>query len=315
MIHVGRRSGVAEKDLEQQVLDTIIYYGKNGISKKALLEIVKADQSTIYRITKKLALEDKIKIMRRGQRTTYYINTDNVYIDSSIGASIINRKYVANIIGEKGIVLATNYQAYPEFIDYATYTNYFQPKFTKESKVEEALFEISNQIGAYVTYLFIQLSDPHNEIIFPYSSKRNVNNPINRSEFVDEWLRNAISTGLAEMLRKFWFKFLNNVSLKEKANIIKAKPFWTYEVDKDSVRRLSGAHSRLYPRVNHELNEIMNNLPHSIKSHKEFLDELHQYFDGQEKCKHQWSEPEKSPHGIWYRKCPLCNLVQPRSLT
>ena len=42
MIHVGRRSGVAEKDLEQQVLDTIIYYGKNGISKKALLEIVKS---------------------------------------------------------------------------------------------------------------------------------------------------------------------------------------------------------------------------------------------------------------------------------
>ena len=307
MIHVGRRSGVAEKDLEQQILDTIIYHGKNGISKKVLLENVPANQSTIYRITKKLALKDKIKIMRRGQRTTYYINTDNVYIDSSIGASIVNRKYVANIIGEKRIVLAKNYQTYPEFIDYTTYLNYFQPKFTKESKFEEALFEISNQIGAYITYLFIQLSDPRNEIIFPYSSKRNVNNPINRSEFVDEWLRNAISTGLAEMLRKFWFKFLNNVSLKEKATIIKAKPFWTYELDKNSVRRLSGAYSRLYPRMNHELNEIMSNLPHSIKSHKEFISEMEEFYNQQENCEHEWGKPSKKIH---VKQCVKCKYIQ-----
>jgi hypothetical protein len=40
MMHVGRRSGVAEKDLEQQTLDTIVYYGKNGVPKGFVLVIL-----------------------------------------------------------------------------------------------------------------------------------------------------------------------------------------------------------------------------------------------------------------------------------
>jgi hypothetical protein len=308
MIHVGRRSGVAEKDLEQEILDTIIYYGKSGIPKKVLLEIVKADQSTIYRITRKLELEDKIKTVRQGQRTTYYMNTDNVYIDSTIGASIVNRKYVANIIGQKGIVLANNYQAYPEHIDYATYTKYFQPKFSKESKFEEALFEFSNQIGAYITYLFILLSDPRNEIIFPYSHKKgNVNNLMNRSELIDEWLRNAISSGLSGMLTKFWFKFLKNVGLKEKAVVVNARPFWNYELDKDSIKILLAAFSRLYPRINHELNGIFDNLPRSIESRKEFVSELEEWYKQQESCEHEWGKPNKKSH---VKQCVKCKYVQ-----
>lgn len=156
---------------------------------------------------------------------------------------------MANIIGEKEIVLAKNYQAYPEFTNYTTYLNYFQPIFTKESKFEEALFEFSNQIGAFITYLFIQLSDPQNEIIFPYSHKKgNVNNLMSRSELIDEWLRNAISSGLSGMLTKFWFKFLENVDLKENAVVVNARPFWNYELDKDSIKALLPAFSRLYPR-------------------------------------------------------------------
>jgi hypothetical protein len=75
------------------------------------------------------------------------------------------------------------------YIDYTTYSKYFQPKFSKESKLEEALFEFSNQIGAYITYLFILLSDPKNEIIFPSSpNKGNVNSLIGLVWNADKFL-------------------------------------------------------------------------------------------------------------------------------
>jgi hypothetical protein len=144
-------------------------------------------------------------------------------------------------------------------------------------------------------------------MIFHYSSKRNVNNSINKSELIDEWLRNAISSGLSVMLTKFWFKFLNNVGLKDKAVVGNARPFWNYELDKDSIQRLLAAFSRLYPRINHELNEILDNLPQSIKLHKEFVSELEEWYKQQESCEHEWGKPKKKSH---VKQCVKCKHVQ-----
>jgi hypothetical protein len=89
------------------------------------------------------------------------------------------------------------------------------------------------------------------------------------------------------MLTNFWFKFLKNVGLKENAVVVNARPFWNYELDKDSIIGLLAAFSRLYPKINHELNGILNNLPHSIKSRKEFVSELEEWYKQQESCEHE----------------------------
>jgi hypothetical protein len=124
---------------------------------------------------------------------------------------------------------------------------------------------------------------------------------------MDDWLRNAISSGLPGMLTKFWVKFLNNANLRKNALIISARPFWNYELDEDSIQRLLAAFSKLYPRINHELNEILDNLPRSIKSHKEFISEIEELNEQQENCEHEWGKPSKKIH---VKQCIKCKCIQ-----
>jgi hypothetical protein len=208
-------------------------------------------------------------------------------------------------MGEKGIVLANNYQEYPKFIDYTTYLNYFEPKFTAESKLEEIIFEFSNQVGGYITYLYLQLMNPDNKIIFHSRSQKEYN----KSDVIMEWISNAISSGLPEMFTKFRNKSLK--FLHSHAKIIKSTPLWVYEFDKETNTKLSTAFDRLYPRINHGLEDIMNDLPHAASSHKQFLRELDKRSKKQETCNHKWSKPIISRHGLHLRTCSKCELTEP----
>ena len=87
----GRRSFL-KSDVKDLILSIIITRGgKDGISKKDLLLNTSEhlDQSTIYRITKVLKQEDRIKIIRKGQRTKYVANKATIEVNAALGGRIL----------------------------------------------------------------------------------------------------------------------------------------------------------------------------------------------------------------------------------
>ena len=72
------------KDAEEQIKDVLSANPEKEVSKKALLDATTLEQSTIYRATLRLQAKNEIKIIRRGQITSYMI-IDPVKIDVAIG--------------------------------------------------------------------------------------------------------------------------------------------------------------------------------------------------------------------------------------
>jgi hypothetical protein len=272
------------------ILAEIVMAGREGIHQKDLLPKVGLDRTNVYRLTKRLALEKKIRIIFEGKMTRY-IATHRADIDDKIAANIVGRKFVSKVIGESNYALPKNQIVYRfltdekgrpsdkmENADFTSYHKYIEPKFTQKSELERSLYEFANQVGAYITFLFIQFMNPNNRLV-PFLHPNNSNTQKGRKDkgdIVMDWINNSISSVLPLMLSRFGVKCLERGHHFDRGNysIVQGNNLWVWELDKKTLSKLSVAFRELYPRIDYELKGIMDNLPHSVKIQKDFLDDL-----------------------------------------
>jgi hypothetical protein len=247
----GRRSFL-KSDVKDLILSIIITLGgKDGISKKDLLlntsELL--DQSTIYRITKVLEQENKIKIIRKGQRTKYVAKKASIEVNAALGGRILIS------------------QASKLFVHHSSHHTVLK-NFTKKDYVEATLDEFSNVMGALITFVFIHGMNPENKLLVAYDE-------VEQKRLVKEWLNSALSPYLTS--RMFWqFRLLLYRTLSSHHHIPKGfestidftlkKPL----VDKAIAKKLISAFERLYPTISKNLDDIMNSLSKKIQLEKEF---------------------------------------------
>ena len=163
MGHGGRPSSIRDTP-KQIIFDEIILSGNQGVAKKDLLQRVHpVNQSTVYRDTKILEENGLIKIVRKGQRTKY-VAISNPRRNLALGAYLLGQNFVRDysLLGNNGIVLCDHAQTDPRYIDFSSYRQFFEPKFPGDSALEKTMFEFSNQIGAFITYIFIQAMSTDN---------------------------------------------------------------------------------------------------------------------------------------------------------
>jgi hypothetical protein len=325
---MGRPSSLIES-AEQIILNTIVLAGKEGIAKKDLLQkVFPLDQSTVYRISKKLKEQGLIKIIRYGQRTRYFaVNSSRRNV--GLGAYLLGNRFVGNysLLGKEGLVLSDHVQEYPKFIDFATYRQFFEPKFNTNSSLEKTVFEYSNQVGAFVTYLFIHAMNAENInalLLLQKDLKKKKEKSIveskNHMRFVtEEWIRNSICSNIIQMLWKFNHMIrpygyipdiLSDEGLKER------KQLGPYLLEKKSITELLNAFSHVYPRLYHELESLRTGLSEEVTSYKEFEQTIHEKIDIQNKCSHEFSRPrvlairDDNRRKIMIKRCIKCGYKE-----
>ena len=313
---MGRRSYLIES-AEEIILNTIILAGKEGISKKDLLQIVYSlDQSTVYRNTEKLEKKSLIKIIRKGQRTKY-IALNNSRRNVGLGAYLLGKRFVGDysLLGKEGLVLSKYVQEYPTSIDFTTYTRFIEPKFNTNAALEKTIFEYSNQVGAFITYLFIHAMNAENinALLLLQNGLRKDTQSENQMRFVtEEWIRNSICSNVIQMLWKFSrmikpYGYIPDILTEE--GLKKRKHLGPYLLEEKYTTELLKAFSHIYPRLYHELETLRIALPKGIRSYKEFEQSIQDKIDRQNKCDHEFDRPkvrDDNRRKIMVKSCSKC---------
>jgi DNA-binding transcriptional ArsR family regulator len=288
MRHVGRPPSSWDTP-EQIIFDEIILSGNQGISKKDLLQrIHPVNQSTVYRDTKSLEEDGLIKIVRKGQRTRYFA-ISSPRKNLALGAYLLGRNFVGDysLLGNSGIVLCDHAQTDPQYIDFSSYRQFFEPKFPRDSALEKIMFEFSNQIGAFITYIFIQAMSGDNIKMLQLldeqqGSKRREAKKIARKErkgrfTTEEWIKNSVCSNLVHMLWRFNHMLkplIRAPDVQTKRGVNKRKKLGPYQLEKKTIDELLEAFDHVYPYLNHELERLRNSLSTRIKAYQPIKDEI-----------------------------------------
>ena len=158
---------------------------------------------------------------------------------------------------------------------------FFEPKFPSNSTLEKTLFEFSNQIGAFITYIFIQAisSNNINKLQLSYKqkgSKKMEAKRMTRKEkhgrfITEEWIKNSICSNLVHMLWRFnhMLKPLVRIpDIQTKEGVKTRKKLGPYQLEKETIDELLEAYGNVYPYLSHELERLRDSLPPRIKSYQ-----------------------------------------------
>jgi hypothetical protein len=269
---MARSSGLSD-NITQKIVNVIYSRGKEGISKKEVLQkLYPVDQSTVWLITKNLEAKGIIKIIRQGQRATYFA-VDGFSRNVGLCAYLLGSSFIGDytLLGKKGLVL-----------DYPA---------TVKSPFEKTIFEYSNQIGAFITYLFIHALNEDN-INALLSLQRELKGKDKKDKnsiklVTEEWIRNSICFDVMHMFWKF------NHMLKSLALTRQGKKGKEQLLERKSINELLKAFSRVYPKLYDELELLRTDLEQHIILHKNRVQTAQEELDKQNTCSHEFTPPKE----------------------
>jgi predicted transcriptional regulator len=292
---------------EQKLLEIIRLYTvkEGGISQKKLLKEMNLDRKNVMPSIDNLIRKGLVK--KQGYHAKY-ISTEKSYDDPMLYAYFFADLFRRDVL-KKDILVTTrrrveNTLVSPAYCtDFTIYRHYFEPKFTEKDKLEHALFEFSNKIGAFVTYVLIQAMDPDT-----YSN--NLKSAQEQDRFVMEWVHKAVLRALPFIIWQFRdsiHKGINQYPRNYHEHVRYMDQAPKFIISREINDRLTGSFARIYPLITFEFQRIFQNLSSEIDGYKLQIEELKQKRKEQEKCEHQFGKPVISIYGLYARQCVKCN--------
>lgn len=309
---MGRYSDLY-KDAEEQIKDILSANPGREVSKKDLLNLTTLDQSSVYRATLKLKAKKEIKVIRKGQRTSYII-IDPIKLDIVLGATLFGKSSIQKLLNFRVPIITddVHYKLTKESEDnkdlvtvFNKNTKFFEHKFIKGiDDIEKFLFEFSNRVGAFLVYTILTSMHPNNELF----KKVNVNK---RDKIVTEWINSSISSIVLDMIKHYFneeaYKSLKKypIGYEEKLKFMNKKSKYTFE--KENAKLLMNGFARLYPSVFERLEDIRMNLINAINSNQIFEKEVIEKWNN---CNHEFvGEPKNTLYG-YGKICKKCNYFK-----
>jgi Winged helix-turn-helix DNA-binding len=273
------------KSVEGKILKLIILNGIYGISHKDLADTVGLDRKNLRRYTKRLMKRNLIT--RASGKQGKYFPIADVYQDATLGANFFSEISMSKILPVENYTVPNDYDS--------TYSKYFHPKFTEESGLARTLFEFSNKIGAFITYILIQAMNPKNEHTINSKEK-----DIDKDALVQEWIEIAISSiirflpqqfkdsiGCDLVVNSFFPLDLDRKKIEDRiADYILKRP--QFHLNDNFVYELSQAFKELYPLIKYQLDEVLEKLPLAVDNYKVREDHYHEMARIQNTCKHEY---------------------------
>ena len=134
----GRRKSTFQAEnvrkKEARIIEVIIMNSRKGVPHGELAKIIGLDRKNLTPYMERLIARKLIR--REAGRQGKYFPTEEAYKDTRLNAYLIAEGYRSSILKEdKAIVLNNREQTYPNYINFTTYTKYFQPKFTENDSI------------------------------------------------------------------------------------------------------------------------------------------------------------------------------------
>jgi hypothetical protein len=307
---------------EGEILKLIIRNSRFGISHKDLADSIRIDRKNLGQYIKRLVSREIIT--RAPGKHGRYFPTVNVYESTVLAASLFGKVALSKLNVENCVVPKENT---------SPYSDYFSFNSTEDS-LEKALFEFSNKIGAFITYVLIQAMNPRNNHII-----RSEERDLDRDALVQEWTKNAIMTIVPFLLGAFKDAiFLDLDSIKPSdldpkkgydviGDYFLTNPF--YQMKAETITELGQKFEIIYPLLKYSFDDIMRKLPLAIENYQMAQSVRIDHFHARQKvtnnCKHEFRvAKERSvlfdgsryifPNLVRILHCPKCHKTKfPRS--
>lgn len=320
------------KEREDAIYRIIRLYSiSSGISHQKLADIVELDRKSIRPYIKSLMEKG---LVRKNEQNGWYISTESYYEDPIFRAEVFGNSFQYKLRNKNfqvlnnisGTMLFSPDQKKIFQYDFTKYKELFEPKFSENDYVEKVLFEFSNQIGAFITYLMIYCMNPDNKNNTSSSSStdlsRDENDRITQKMF--QTAMNQITPYLIIRFRDFLNNMSNIVEHTKNNNKIKkdihSKENSKYYLQKDIVNKLLESFVRIYPLMTLEFERILDKRysfqealegwAPAIEGYKKWLYSYNEMLKEQENCKHEFGKPTESIYGIIIQQCSKCKYMQ-----
>jgi hypothetical protein len=257
-------SGDIIRRKEGEILKLIIMNSRFGISHKDLADHVGLDRKNLRLYIKRLI--GRKLISRSSGKQGKYFPMANVYQNALLTASFFGEVAISKLFNAQNYIV-------PKENTYNTYSDHFTLNFTEDSSLERTLFEFSNKIGAFITYVLIHAMNPRNEHIIKSDEK-----DLDKDALVQEWTKNAIFSIIPFLLREFKeaiFLDLDSIMPSDfdpkkigdvVGDYICKKPF--FQLKSETVAELGQKFEALYPIVKYRLDDILKGLPAAIENYQ-----------------------------------------------
>jgi predicted transcriptional regulator len=272
---------------EGEILKLIIWNSRFGISHKDLADGVGLDRKNLRPYIRRLT--SKKMITRAPGKQGKYFSTTNVYQNALKTASFFGELAVSQLFKRENYIIPKEKAS--------TYSDYFSLKFADESSLELTLFEFSNKIGAFITYVLIHAMNPRNGHLIRSDEK-----DLDRDALVQEWTKKAILSIIPFLLREFKDAiFLDLESIRPSdldpkkvydviGDYYLEKPF--FQMKSETNIELGQKFEALYPIVKFRLDQILEGLPIAIENYQMAQrireDHFHMWQKIVNACKHEF---------------------------
>lgn len=284
---------------DEKIIETLTFAEDTGMSKKDLIQNTGFDQSTIYRRSKVLEEKGVVKLIKKGQRTSYIL-TNNVLKDNYISAIIIGR-FTFNELIKKKIGINNYGFRFPFKNSNRCYTTNMKPG---KDDLELALFDLSMNIGSLIVLSLLHYLGPDNEKF----------KKMNRID-----IHKAIQTALEIIFRRLIFSLLANKFFLNKINqCIHQLPLIDLKnedhirndfFDKKKYDKIMSSFEKVFPDTFHVMSKLIQELPKRIESEKEIIKYANEDYIRSTKCQHKYGTKERN-EGKTLQTCKICGHIK-----
>ena len=315
-----------KKEREEAIYDIIRLYSiSDGISHQRLADLAGLNRKSIRPYIKSLIEKNLIS---RNEQNGWYVSTESYYQDPVFKTEVFGDSFQYNILKKNkfkvlnedtGTLVFSPDQKRMFGYDFTKYKELFEPKFSENDQIEKVLFEFSNQIGSFITYLMIYCMSPENH-----------NTDLSTRNESDRITQKMFQTGMNQITPFLILRF--NDFLKNTCNFynaknddsrrkdIHSKESSKYYLQKDIIIKLLEAFVRIYPRLTYEFEKILDKKysfhealegwPAAIEGYRKWLNSYNENLKKQETCKHEFGKPTESIYGAIIQQCSKCKYMQ-----
>jgi predicted transcriptional regulator len=321
ILHVRIRKELGKKDIKiprdytttrkrLEIMNVILSHDKEGIHHNRLAKIIGMDRKNLRPHITRLVSKGLI-IRESGKHGKYFPAT------KSHRGTIMNADILVESFKER-------FLQYDEDL-FVLESPYFKRDNYDEFELEDALFNFSNIIGGFITYILIQSMNPANKITD--HTKDNIEKNLLAESWVEDiisliqpyllfFLKNSVC-GSLETLNERIRRLEGGFNVGENIDKVIFGDFLlkhSYMLDKGIIFELTKAFSNIYPNLNHELEKIRSELPLLVQKEMDEMDYIAERWENAEKCIHRYEPPEDNSlqygYGDTLLHCKKCHSTK-----
>ena len=272
--------------MEKKILDLIERNAIGGISKVKIAKALGIDRKYLGRYLMNLQIRNLVR-QEKGRQGRFFPNMHTT-VDTDLSAEVFSDLFLVNILnpndGDDDIAEVTSPYIKPRL-------PYQDPNY--HLNLERIIFDFSNTVGTFITYILIQSMNQVNNIA------THIQDVKEKDLVIQKWISDAISElqeYLLPIFKEHIYLYIPTFNDRCKRDwITESMIKYTFQepryvFDNSTITDLTSAFSNTYPDLYHTLENIRKRWPKIVQRSKEDISHHSMRHEIQMKCKHKYND-------------------------